>query len=208
MPEQAQIYRVVNPSTLEDLANQVNRIFSLMADRADSQEGRRGDPKFYNDVDMGGNKGINASSATDATDLSTFGQIGDEIDERITSILTLNKPVGTIHMSINPANPATYLGYGTWVAFGAGRVVVGLDSTDVDFDTVEETGGAKTYALAAHNHSTPAHQHPAGTNVVTAAPDGQVNDGNGGAGTTGDGGGATVTIVQPYIVVYMWKRTA
>jgi hypothetical protein len=75
-------------------------------------------------------------------------------------------PVGAVFVSVVSTNPATLLGYGTWSAFGAGRVLVGRDSGDTDFDTVEETGGAKTVtsegsvtapvftgdALAGHSH--------------------------------------------------------
>lgn len=53
-------------------------------------------------------------------------------------------PVGAIYVSTLSTNPATLLGRGTWSAFGAGRVLVGHDSGDADFDTSEETGGSKT----------------------------------------------------------------
>lgn len=56
-------------------------------------------------------------------------------------------PVGAIFVSIDPTNPATTLGYGTWAAFGTGRVLVGVDTGDTDFDTVEETGGSKTLTI-------------------------------------------------------------
>lgn len=57
-------------------------------------------------------------------------------------------PVGCIYTTIVSTNPATVFGFGTWSAFGAGRVLVGLDSGNTAFDTVEETGGAKTVAAA------------------------------------------------------------
>ena len=56
-------------------------------------------------------------------------------------------PVGAIFTTVDVTNPATVLGYGTWSQFGQGRVLVGVDVTDTDFDTVQETGGAKVRAL-------------------------------------------------------------
>ena len=73
-------------------------------------------------------------------------------------------PVGSIYTAVVATNPATLLGVGTWVAFGAGKALVGLDSTDTDFDTVESsvgsaggTGGAKTHTLT--EAEMPSHQH-------------------------------------------------
>jgi len=53
--------------------------------------------------------------------------------------------VGGVYINLTGVNPATELGYGTWAAFGAGRLLIGLDAADPDFDTVRETGGAKTH---------------------------------------------------------------
>lgn len=66
-------------------------------------------------------------------------------------------PVGSIYMSVNNVNPGLLFG-GTWEAWGSGKVPVGVDANDADFDTVEETGGEKTHALTVaemptHNHS-------------------------------------------------------
>src|SRR3990172_8254878 len=58
-------------------------------------------------------------------------------------------PVGFVFISVVSTNPATLLGYGTWSLFGAGRTLIGIDSGDPDFDTVEETVGAKTVASSA-----------------------------------------------------------
>lgn len=62
-------------------------------------------------------------------------------------------PVGSIFLSAVSTNPATLLGFGTWSAIGAGRVLIGIDAGDADFDTLGETGGAKTTS----------HTHGAGT---------------------------------------------
>jgi hypothetical protein len=54
-------------------------------------------------------------------------------------------PVGSIYTNAtSSSNPSVLLGFGTWEAFGAGRVMVGLNASDSDFDTAEETGGSKT----------------------------------------------------------------
>lgn len=88
-----------------------------------------------------------------------FGKVGtDNLDK--TSILNLVYPVGSIYMSANNVSPQTFLG-GTWVAWGAGRVPVGVSSSDTDFNTAEKTGGEKTHRLSVDEM--PRHDH-SGTN--------------------------------------------
>jgi hypothetical protein len=89
-------------------------------------------------------------------------------------------PVGSIY--INAAvdtNPATLLGFGTWVAFGAGRVMVGQNTSDASFDVLEETGGSKDAIAVSHTHtastnSTGAHQHYV-MNNITQSNDGSIS---------------------------------
>lgn len=72
-------------------------------------------------------------------------------DAQITADLALAKeafPIGAIFVTVDPTNPATTLGYGTWVSFAAGRVLVGVDPLDPDFNPVEKTGGSKTQTFA------------------------------------------------------------
>lgn len=124
-------------------------------------------------------------------------------------------PVGSIYTSVVATNPATLLGVGTWTAFGAGKVMVGIDSGDTDFDTVEETGGAKTDSHTLTTSEIPSHTHQirgrsTDSNVSAAHFSNGTTDAGGYGSTeaTGGGGAHTHDIVQPYIVVYMWKRTA
>jgi len=165
-----------------------------------------------------------ASFGTSSTQLATtaFVQAG----------LAGAYPVGSIYMNATVAtNPATLLGFGTWVAFGAGKVPVGLNAADSDFDTVEETGGSKDSIIPTHTHTA--------TSNSTSTDSGHTHSVARGLGASGTGGDAllsgsgvqsgsatanittetTTTIasagesatgknLQPYIVVYMWKRTA
>jgi hypothetical protein len=100
-------------------------------------------------------------------------------------------PVGALYISTSGTNPATLLGFGTWVEFGVGKVIVGQDATDALFNTLEETGGSKDIATSTHTHSVTA---ATGTDSLTT-----------GTATVATGG--VNTNVQPYVVVKMWKRT-
>lgn len=67
-------------------------------------------------------------------------------------------PVGSIYINATSnTNPGTLLGIGTWVALGAGKVLVGYDASDSDFNSAMETGGSKTHTLATTNM--PSHTH-------------------------------------------------
>lgn len=135
-------------------------------------------------------------------------------------------PVGAIYTAVVSTNPGTLLGFGTWTAFGAGRVMVGYDSGNSLFDLAEETGGSADAIVVSHTHTAtvtdPGHLHTdTGINNVfgtTSGPDsGQTfsSTHNTGSATTGisvanstTGSSGTNANYQPYITVYMWKRTA
>nr|VFK26816.1 MAG: Collagen triple helix repeat-containing protein [Candidatus Kentron sp. MB]VFK33269.1 MAG: Collagen triple helix repeat-containing protein [Candidatus Kentron sp. MB]VFK74640.1 MAG: Collagen triple helix repeat-containing protein [Candidatus Kentron sp. MB] len=126
---------------------------------------------------------------------------------------TLDKiyPVGSIYINaINPANPATLLGFGTWTAFGAGRVIIGHDAGDTDFDTAEEIGGEKTHQLSIEEM--PSHTHVVGAYAAYDAGSGQISGGDyvgldASVDTYSTGGNQSHNNLQPYIVVHIWKRT-
>ena len=116
------------------------------------------------------------------------------------------------------------LGFGTWTAFGAGKVLVGLDSADTLFDTLEETGGSKDAVTVSHTHTATSTDSGHTHSFASALDFRGAGVGNlgtyGGAGTTASstanitttvasaGESGTNKNIQPYIVVNMWKRTA
>lgn len=136
-------------------------------------------------------------------------------------------PVGSLYLSVIATNPATLFGFGTWVAFGAGRSLVGVDTTDPLFDAAEETGGSKDAVVVSHTHtasvSDPGHTHlfyngnsgapvTSYTSSAYAGIERTVSTLSGTTGISVSNANAGVSGVnanlQPYIVVYMWKRTA
>ena len=152
----------------------------------------------------------------------------------VTAALQAVYPVGSIYINASSAtNPATLLGFGTWTAFGAGRVMVGLDASDALFDTAEETGGSKDAVVVSHTHTAtstvtdPSHSHGTGaggnfallngggtastvggTNIGISATTGTAATGISVATTNASTGvSGTNANVQPYITVRMWKRT-
>jgi len=159
----------------------------------------------------------------------------------VQAAIALLYPVGSIYTNATSStNPGTLLGFGTWTAFGAGRVMVGFDSGNSLFDTAEETGGSADAITVSHTHSFSAttggqstdHTHTEGSHnefgSTSSTGSGlQSNDGvnslgkryltsgtsndhtHSVSGTTGStGSSGTNANYQPYITVYMWKRTA
>ena len=125
-------------------------------------------------------------------------------------------PIGSIYISTNSANPSTYLG-GTWEAFATGRTLVGIDANDTSFDTVEEVGGEKTHTLTttempSHNHTQPYRIFVGGAKETNGLTTGSAFSDTGvgrvSSAINSAGGSQAHNNLQPYIVVYMWKRTA
>lgn len=123
--------------------------------------------------------------------------------------------VGDIHISFDSSNPSTRFG-GTWVRFGQGKVLVGVDEGDSDFSNAEKTGGEKKHKLTVEEM--PSHSHPItrynplGTGFdetqrkLAAAPNNSVGA-SGTANSDSIGGGVAHNNLQPFIAVFMWRRT-
>lgn len=141
-------------------------------------------------------------------------------------------PVGSIYTNATSAvNPGTLLGFGTWTAFAAGRVMVGFDSSNALFDTAEETGGSADAINVSHTHTATftgtalanhSHTMGGGFNGGGGLGGGDLNSSSGNTSTSSvsagtpsgsvsvasAGSSGTNANYQPYITVYMWKRTA
>ncbi|MFR1777216.1 MAG: phage baseplate protein [Clostridia bacterium] len=131
------------------------------------------------------------------------------------AILEDNKqkyPVGKIIISTEDVNPKTYLGFGTWEKWGQGRVPVGVNSEDKDFNTAEKTGGEKEHTLTVQEM--PSHYHnlaiDGGNDAGTM--DRIALNGYGSArwysNTRDTGNGKAHNNMPPYITCFMFKRIA
>jgi hypothetical protein len=167
--------------------------------------------------------GVTSNIQTQFNALSTLAQIKDALN-----------PVGSIFTTVtNYADSAAVvaaMGGTTWVRFGAGRALVGYDASDTDFDAAEETGGTKDAIVPQHNHTASTESVDSGhthtyirSNTTTIASGnavplnylyttGTTNTGYANITSTttvnNAGESATGKNLQPYITVFMWKRTA
>lgn len=134
-------------------------------------------------------------------------------------------PVGSLYFNATSnANPSTLLGFGTWEQIAQGKTLIGVDTEDTDFNTAGKTGGSKT-----HNHTsgtlvadigavdnnlsyigynaTDAIKNNYNRGVSASAME-NVDSKNVNHATTVSGNTANSSSLQPYITVYIWKRTA
>lgn len=178
-------------------------------------KGDKGDPGEVSvssaDVDVNSNLTITLSNGEVLGPWNIKGLKGDPGQNWTPSgVIDLVYPVGSIYISVVFTNPGTLFGVGTWVTFGTGRVLVGLDAGQTEFDTVEKTGGEKTHALsvaelASHAHNIAVSNGPT-TNAGYALYSSPVDVFA--LTSTSAGSGTAHNNLQPYITVYMWKRTA
>lgn len=215
---------------------------------------------YYADVSMGTNFDYQKSYevevlATDLLDSKTAASsisqgipvlwIGEDSIESFGKTIIKEKlfnidliyPVGSIYMSVNATNPSQLFG-GTWELWGGGRVPIGVDTSQTEFNTVEKTGGTKNetlniYQIPSHNHGS---KSLTGTvagiwlgdfrgetsgiasfrekslaryqNIAAETNAWGYLDINATHEHAYNGGGQAHNNLQPYITCYMWKRTA
>ena len=132
----------------------------------------------------------------------------DYIDSKIKMNVDLMYPVGSIYLSVNSTNPSQLFG-GTWEQWGKGRVPVGVDTSDSDFNTVEKAGGNKSYDhIAVTAFRTDGYTQYGLDNVGAYANRTIVYDGTGINTNQHNETRLQIPTIQPYITCYMWKRTA
>ena len=145
-------------------------------------------------------------------------------------------PVGSIYMSVTDSTVSAVESRfgGTWESFGAGKMLMGVNTSETEFNTVLKTGGTKTETL--NISKMPKHRHTIirqqwfGVDSVNSSVTSSIFSWKAGAGTGGStsysyksdpsnlgadandmlttGGGGAHNNLPPYITVYMYKRTS
>ena len=150
-----------------------------------------------------------------------FNQLQDNIEnefeivkENIEDTLLKVYPIGSVYVSVNSTNPSELFG-GTWERFANGRVLVGVDEDDNDFNEVEKEGGEKKHRHYNGVYSADNQLAISNKNSLNSGKGEQVFTVNGTSGFTSKGNvnvykyaSESGSSTQPYITCYMWKRTA
>jgi hypothetical protein len=170
-----------------------------------------------------------AALATDVTGTLPIANGGTGVTT-LAALGNLFYPVGSIYTNATVAtNPGTLLGFGTWTSIGMGRVLIGAGTNGPNTFTAGATGGAFDSTLPAHTHTATStdsghtHTMTAASNValggggtqtvprdtlVTASFTSNSSTANITTTVASAGTSATNANLPPYIVVYMWYRTA
>ena len=134
-----------------------------------------------------------ASAGDNSTQLATTAFV----QSVATAVKAALFPVGSIYTNATDnTNPATLLGFGTWTAFGTGRVPVGYDASNSLFNAAEKTGGSADSVTVSHTHtgttaSNGSHSHfiantdnAGGATSPSLSSSNYLTRGNGGGGTS------------------------
>lgn len=143
------------------------------------------------------------------------------------SLLDMIHPVGSIYLTLDNTNPSTLFG-GTWEQISQGRTLLGagtpvqnnysgfgnLTNTELtyNFGGAGSMGGEYSHQLSVNEM--PSHNHNIGYRVGDASPGSEANTHQWANGYTFAGGNYSDYVggnvrhnnIQPYFVVYIWKR--
>jgi len=175
-------------------------------------------------LSIGGN--LTGASPTAATQATGTNNTTVATTAFVQTAMQLLHPVGSIYTSTSSTNPGTAFGFGTWVAFGAGRVLIGNGGGF----SAGATGGSADAVVVSHTHTAtsvvtdPGHIHnlpgntgSGGINQTQIGVSNTSVNATSASATTGitvattnstEGVSGTNANLQPYVVVYMWNRTA
>lgn len=201
-----------------EIDTEFNNIATAVATKADLNS-----PSFSGTPSLPtGTTAVTQSTGDNSTKLSTTAFVQ--------AALQAIYPVGSVYTNASDGtNPASLLGFGTWTAFGAGRVPVGFQTSDALFGTVGNTGGSRDAIIVSHTHTAtftgsalPAHSHTTGQSFSGGGGNGATTGGTGLITTTSSvsagtpagtvaidpaGSSGTNANLPPYVTVYMWRRT-
>lgn len=193
-----------------EIDTEFNNIATAVATKADSAS-----PTLSNATLTGTTAAPTASTGDSSTKIATTAFVQ--------TALQALYPVGSIYSSTVSTNPNTLFGFGTWVAYAAGRVLIGNGGGF----SAGATGGSADAVVVSHTHTAtvtdPGHSHTftnystssgsSTTPIIGSSNTTTTNTTN--SNTTGisvsnstTGVSGTNANLQPYVVVYMWNRTA
>lgn len=135
------------------------------------------------------------------------------IDKKISDLLNMFYPVGSVYETMDSSFDPNEKWGGTWERI-KGRVLIGVDENDSDFNIAEKTGGEKTHTLVVSELPQHTHANYVKRTNITINNSGNTNitchSSNSGAivgnniGRTGEG--VAHNNLQPYITCFIWKR--
>jgi hypothetical protein len=125
------------------------------------------------------------------------------------NLITETHPVGSIEINVSGTNPSEYIG-GVWAPWGSGRLPIGVDPNDADFNAPEKTGGEKIHTLTVDE--LPIIKPEIKLNLQTVARGAELAGVSSSSSTSQDnvikpfGEGQAHNNMPPYITCYMWQR--
>lgn len=137
---------------------------------------------------------IDSLQSNSSTNAPSIRAVNESLSDNFYKILNYAHPIGSIYISINDANPSALFG-GTWERFGQGKVLVGVDEGDTDFNQPNKTGGEKKHQLAvdelaSHNHDATIEENGEHSHTISVESNGSHNH----SASTGSAGSHTHTI--------------
>lgn len=145
-----------------------------------------------------GEKGDSGYTPIKGTDYFTTADIN--------SLFNTLFPIGKVEIFYDNDDHSNHLGF-KWERTSVGKVPVGINSSDTDFNTIGKTGGEKEHTLTvaempSHSHTLKSYGSPSGGyggNATSVDSDRNLP-------TNETGGNQPHNNLQPYEVMAFWKR--